>query len=477
MIKKGEPMNNAIIFIRNDEEKQLSKTPYLGGNLLLHLVKEIRKISDLKNIYVVGTDAEVPGCLTLDHVDEAISQIHGEGKTLLVSPLYPEFTGHDLEKLLNKEADGVVMTCDGKVLEAIAIDNDRLGDYQSVHFETVEIKNKKIRKVTPEDATSLKGESLDDVVVFGLTSSTKIVEEVCNYLNIAPGKVDVRHFADGETLVELGESVRGKRCYIIQSTCKPVNDTLMEVLICIDAMRRSSAAEITCILPYFGYARQDRKASPRQPITAKLVASMLEHAGANRVVTFDLHAAQIQGFFHCPVDDLTTVPMMGQYFRRKNMNPDEIVVVSPDHGGVKRARNLAEMLGSGLAIIDKRRPRPNVVEACTVIGDVAGKDVIIVDDICDTGGSLIAASNILKENGCEDIYVCIAHGLFSNDAASKIEASPIKEIVCTNTIVPDPVELAKTSKITVLSVGWMLSKLILAVSCHTPVSEVYALYE
>ncbi|MBQ1900798.1 MAG: ribose-phosphate pyrophosphokinase [Erysipelotrichaceae bacterium] len=369
------------------------------------------------------------------------------------------------------------MTCDGKVLEAIAIDNDRLGDYQSVHFETVEIKNKKIRKVTPEDATSLKGESLDDVVVFGLTSSTKIVEEVCNYLNIAPGKVDVRHFADGETLVELGESVRGKRCYIIQSTCKPVNDTLMEVLICIDAMRRSSAAEITCILPYFGYARQDRKASPRQPITAKLVASMLEHAGANRVVTFDLHAAQIQGFFHCPVDDLTTVPMMGQYFRRKNMNPDEIVVVSPDHGGVKRARNLAEMLGSGLAIIDKRRPRPNVVEACTVIGDVAGKDVIIVDDICDTGGSLIAASNILKENGCEDIYVCIAHGLFSNDAASKIEASPIKEIVCTNTIVPDPVELAKTSKITVLSVGWMLSKLILAVSCHTPVSEVYALYE
>ncbi|MBQ1775947.1 MAG: ribose-phosphate diphosphokinase, partial [Erysipelotrichaceae bacterium] len=183
------------------------------------------------------------------------------------------------------------------------------------------------------------------------------------------------------------------------------------------------------------------------------------------------------GFFHCPVDDLTTVPMMGQYFRRKNFNPDDIVVVSPDHGGVKRARNLAEMLGSNLAIIDKRRPRPNVVEACTVIGDVHDKDVIIVDDICDTGGSLVAAANILKENGCKDIYVCIAHGLFSNNAAGKIQESPIKEVVCTNTIIPAKEEMAKTDKITILSVGWMLSKLILAVSCHTPVSEVYSLYE
>ena len=470
-------MNNAIIFIRNEEEKQLSKAPYLGGNLLLHLVKEIRKISDLKNIYIVGTDAEVPGCLNEKDVSDVISKINGEGKTLLVSPLYPELGNKDLEKLLNKDAEGAALTCDGEVLEAIAITNDKLKDFSSLNYVPVEIKNKKVRKVTAEDALGLKEESLDDVVVFGLTSSKTLVNEVCNYLNLEPGKVDVRHFADGETLVELGESVRGKRCYIIQSTCKPVNDTLMEVLICIDAMRRSSAAEITCILPYFGYARQDRKASPRQPITAKLVASMLEQAGANRVVTFDLQAAQIQGFFHCPVDDLTTVPMMGQYFRRKIANPEDVVVVSPDHGGVKRARNLAEMLGSQIAIIDKRRPRPNVVEACTVIGEVHDKDVIIVDDICDTGGSLIAASNILKESGCKDIYVCIAHGLFSNDAASKIEASPIKEIVCTNTIVPADSELSKTGKITILSVGWMLSKLILAVSCHTPVSEVYALYQ
>ena len=470
-------MNNAIIFIRNEEEDQLSKAPYLGGNLLLHLIKEVRKIENLRDIYIVGSDYEVPGCISRSDIKDVLTEIEGEGKTLLVSPLYPELNGDDFLKLLKKDADGSVLVCDSEVLEAVAIRNEKLPEFETLDYQPVEIKYKKVRKLTSEDATDLKEESLDDVIVFGLTSSKQIVKEVCNYLNIAPGKIEVKHFADGETLVELGESVRGKRCYIIQSTCKPVNDTLMEVLICLDAMRRSSAAEITCIIPYFGYARQDRKASPRQPITAKLVASMLEGAGANRVVTFDLHAAQIQGFFHCPVDDLTTVPMMGQYFRRKHFDPDDIVVVSPDHGGVKRARNLAEMLGSQLAIIDKRRPRPNVVEACTVIGDVRDKNVIIVDDICDTGGSLIAASGILKENGAKDIYVCIAHGLFSNDAAIRIQDSPIKEIVCTNTIIPPEEELAKTDKITTLSVGWMLSKLILAVSCHTPVSEVYALYE
>ena len=418
-------MNNAIIFIRNEEEEQLSKAPYLGGNLLLHLVKEIRKLKDLHDIYIVGTDSEVPGCITKKDITEVIGEIGKEGKTLLVSPLFPELNGDDFEKLLSRATKGSVLVCDNEVLEAVAICNEYLEDFAELDYEPVEIK----------------------------------------------------HFADGETLVELGESVRGKRCYIIQSTCKPVNDTLMEVLICLDAMRRSSAAEVTCIIPYFGYARQDRKASPRQPITAKLVASMLEEAGANRVVTFDLHAAQIQGFVHCPVDDLTTVPMMGHYFRRKNFNPDDVVVVSPDHGGVKRARNLAEILGTQLAIIDKRRPRPNVVEACTVIGDVRDKDVIIVDDICDTGCSLIASSNILKENGAKDIYVCITHGLFSNNAALRIQDSPIKEIVCTNTIIPPAEELSQTDKITTLSVGWMLSKLILAVSCHTPVSEVYALYE
>ena len=470
-------MNNAVIFIRNEEEKELSKAPYLGGNPLLHAVRELRKLEDIWNIYIIGSDVEVPGCLNRNSIKEIVKEVDAAGKVLLVSPLYPEITAEDYARLLKKEGEGAVLMYENENCESFMIAANKLGDFRNVKFEPVEIKNKRVRKFTAEDAINSKEENLDNVVVFPLTSSIPVVEEVCNYLNIQPGKIDVKHFADGETLVERGESVRGKRVYIIQSTCKPVNDTLMEVLICLDACRRSSAAEVTCIIPYFGYARQDRKAMPRQPITAKLVASMLEEAGANRVVTFDLHAAQIQGFFRCPVDELTTVPMMGQYFKRKNFDPNNIVVVSPDHGGVKRARNLAEMLGCSLAIIDKRRPSANVAEACHIIGDVEGKDAIIVDDICDTGGSLIAASNILKEHGANDIYVCIAHGLFSNNAAERIQESPIKEIVVTNTIIPSSDVSDKTDKITTLSIGWMLSKLILAVSCHTPVSEVYSLYE
>ncbi len=470
-------MVNAIIFIKDAEERQLAKAPYRGGNLLLHAVKELRKIKDIENIYLVGADFGVPGCRSRGSIEEIISTIGSDGKTLLLSPLYPELNDEDLNRLLKKEGDASCIVYEGNLCEVFAINNERLADLPNVQFTPVEIKHKKVVKFTVEDALNSKEENLDDVVVFALTSSVSIVNEVCNYLNIAPGKVEVKHFADGETLVELGQSVRGKRCYVIQSTSKPVNENLMELLICVDALRRSSATEITCIIPYYGYARQDRKAMPRQPITAKLVASMLETAGVNRVVTFDLHAPQIQGFFRCPVDDLTTVPMMGQYFRRKNFPVNDIVVVSPDHGGVKRARTLAEILGCSLAIIDKRRPRANEVEACYVIGDVKDKDVIIVDDICDTGGSLLAATGILKDNGARDVYVCVTHGLFSNDAATRIEQSAIKEIVVTNTIVVPKEELDKTAKITVLSIGWMLSKLILAVSCHTPVSEVYALYE
>ena len=470
-------MNNAIIFIKDEREKKLSNAPYLGGNLLLHAVNELRKIEDIDKIYVVGYDSEIPGVIRKDTIMDVVKALSPEGKTLLVSPLYPEINGDDYQKLLNKEGDGAVITCENEVCDSFAVRNDKLSDFESIEYVPVEIKHKKVRRYTEEDAQNLKESSLDDVVVFGLSASKEIVEEVCNYLNITPGKADVKHFADGETLVELGESVRGKRCYVIQSTCKPVNENLMELLICLDAMRRSSAAEITCIIPYFGYARQDRKAMPRQPITARLVADMLEAAGANRVVTFDLHAAQIQGFFSFPVDDLTTVPMMGEYFKRKNLDLNDVVVVSPDHGGVKRARNMAEILGCPIAIIDKRRPQANVAEACNIIGDVENKDTVIVDDICDTGGSLIAASNILKEKGARDIYVCVSHGLFSNNAAIRIQDSPIKEVVVTNTIIPRDDDLKNTNKITTLSIGWMLSKLILAVSCHTPVSEVYALYK
>lgn len=318
---------------------------------------------------------------------------------------------------------------------------------------------------------------MDDTIVFSLTSNVELVKEICGYLNIEPGKLTVNHFADGETLVELNESIRGKMVYLVQSTLKPVNEKLMELLIAIDAIKRSSPKEIVCIIPYFGYARQDRKAKPRQPITARLVADLLEAAGCNRVVTFDLHAAQIQGFFSFPADDMTSIPMMAQYFSRKpGIDLNKTVIVSPDHGGTTRARRFAERLDCSLAICDKRRPRPNVCETTNVLGDVDGMDCIIVDDMCDTGGSLIGAAKLLKEHGAKDIYVAIAHGIFSKDAIEKIENSIIKEVVCTNSIPLSEENKAKTTKIKQLSVGLMLSKIIYAMSNHTPVSNVYNIF-
>ena len=469
-------MNSAIIFFKNDEEKQLAKAPFLGENLLLHCIKELRKVEGIDEIFVVGADQRYPGTFRRDNVQEVLDEIALDGKTIMVSPLYPDLNSSDYNRLLRKDVP-TMCVCAGEICEAFMIPNKLIAKFEEIEYEQQDIKNRVVKKFTIEDAMNAKNEQLDNLIVLGLTTSINLVNEVCKYLNIKAGTVMVNHFADGETLVELGESVRGKSIYVIQSTSKPVNESLMELLICLDALRRSSAGEITCIIPYFGYARQDRKALPRQPITAKLVASLLESAGANRVVTFDLHAAQIQGFFNCPVDDLTAVPMMGQYFRRKNFDPEDIVVVSPDHGGVKRARNLAEMLECQIAIIDKRRPRANVCEACNIIGDVDGKDVIIVDDIIDTGGSLVAAANILKEKGANDIYVCVSHGIFSHNAITRIEDSMIKEVVVTNTIEQSKEALRESSKIKVLSIGWMLSKLILAVSGHKPVSDVYSLYE
>ena len=234
---------------------------------------------------------------------------------------------------------------------------------------------------------------MNETIVFSLTSNVELVKEICGYLNLEPGKLTVNHFADGETLVELNESIRGKMVYLVQSTFKPVNEKLMELLVAIDAIKRSSPKEIVCIIPYFGYARQDRKAKPRQPITARLVADLLEAAGCNRVVTIDLHAAQIQGFFSFPADDMTSIPMMAQYFAKKpGIDLNKTVIVSPDHGGTTRARRFAERLDCSLAICDKRRPRPNVCETTNVLGDVEGMDCIIVDDMCDTGGSLIGAA-------------------------------------------------------------------------------------
>ena len=316
-----------------------------------------------------------------------------------------------------------------------------------------------------------------ETVVFALTSSTELAASICEKLDLPLGKIKVEHFADGEILVEPQESIRGRSVFIVQSTCNPVTEHLMEVLICIDACKRASAGEINIIMPYYGYARQDRKAAPRQPITSKLVANLLQVAGANRILTFDLHAAQIQGYFDIPIDDLTAVPMIGKYFKDKGFNTEDVVVVSPDHGGVVRARKLADILDTTIAIIDKRRPKPNMVEAQHIIGDVEGKICIVIDDICDTAGSLVAGCQILKDHGATEIYTGITHGVFSRDAIAKIENSPIKEMVITDTIPLSPEKREQSSKITVLSVADMIAQTIDAIQNHTPVSAVYTKYD
>ena len=311
-----------------------------------------------------------------------------------------------------------------------------------------------------------------DIAVVGLSASKDLVNEMCEVLNCKPYPCEVKHFADGEIMVQIGESVRGKHVYIVQSTCNPVSTNLMEVLICLDACKRASASQITCVIPYFGYARQDRKASPRQPITAKLVADLLQTAGADRVVTIDLHAAQIQGFFDVPIDDMTAVPMLSQYFRAKHI-PD-LTIVSPDHGGAGRARKFCDALGAPLAIIDKRRLRPNEAQALNVIGDVKGRNVIIVDDMCDTAGTLVAGIDLLKSEGAKDIYFTCSHGVLSGPAIERLENSPIKEVVITNTIPLTPEK--RLDKITQLSVAPLLAKTVEHIEEARSVSIVFEMF-
>jgi ribose-phosphate pyrophosphokinase len=316
---------------------------------------------------------------------------------------------------------------------------------------------------------------MDNITVFSLTSSKKLTKEICDILGLEEGKIAVTHFADGEILVEPQESVRGKHVFIIQSTCGPVNDHIMELLICLDAVKRASCNEVTCVIPYYGYARQDRKARARQPITSRLVADLLQAAGADRVVAVDLHAPQIQGYFKIPSDNLTAVDMIGQYFRKKNMK--DVVVVSPDHGGTTRARNLANCLGDcSIAIVDKRRNQPNVAEAMNLIGDVDGKDCIIIDDLVDTGGSLLGCINMLKAHGAKDIYCAASHGVFSKNALQRISESEIKEFIITNTIERDDEELKGINNVKVLSVAKLLAKSIEAIATYKPISDVYGLF-
>ncbi len=311
--------------------------------------------------------------------------------------------------------------------------------------------------------------SLDKIRVFTGNSNVGLVKEICDTLGIPLGRAEVKNFSDGEICVEIQESVRGLDIYVVQSICPPSNDNLMELLIMLDALKRASASCITAVIPYYGYARQDRKVAPRTPISAKLVADLIEVAGATRVVCMDLHAGQIQGFFNIPVDNLFATPILLGYI--KDNFKDDIVVVSPDAGGVERARAFAKRLSSGLAIVDKRRSGPNVSEVLHVIGDVEGKLAILLDDIVDTAGTLVNSAQALNEHGAKEIYACCTHGVFSGPAIERIEDSSIKEVVVTNTIPKRPGKESK--KITYLTVSSLLAEAIRRIHFGESVSSLF----
>lgn len=305
--------------------------------------------------------------------------------------------------------------------------------------------------------------------VFTCNANPELAREITKILDIPMGDSEVTHFSDGEIRIKLNESVRGADIFIIQPTCAPVNENLMELLVMVDALKRASAKSINVVMPYYGYARQDRKARARDPITAKLVANLIETAGANRLITMDLHATQIQGFFDIPVDHLLGVPILADFFVKKDLG--EIVVVSPDHGGVTRARKLAERLGAPIAIIDKRRPEPNVVEVMNIVGKVRGKTAILIDDIIDTAGTMVLAAQALKDAGAKEVYATCTHPVLSGQAISRIENSQIKELAITNTIVL-PSE-KKIDKIKVLSVAPLISEAIIRVHKQLSVSKLF----
>ncbi|EIO1323671.1 TPA: ribose-phosphate diphosphokinase, partial [Listeria innocua] len=269
--------------------------------------------------------------------------------------------------------------------------------------------------------------------IFSLNSNRELAEEIAKEVGIELGKSSVTHFSDGEIQINIEESIRGCHVYVIQSTSNPVNQNLMELLIMIDALKRASAATINIVMPYYGYARQDRKARSREPITAKLVANLIETAGATRMITLDMHAPQIQGFFDIPIDHLNAVRLLSDYFSERHLG-DDLVVVSPDHGGVTRARKMADRLKAPIAIIDKRRPRPNVAEVMNIVGNVEGKVCIIIDDIIDTAGTITLAAKALREAGATKVYACCSHPVLSGPAMKRIEDSPIEKLVVTNSI-------------------------------------------
>ena len=311
-----------------------------------------------------------------------------------------------------------------------------------------------------------------NIKIFTGNSHPELAAEIAENLGLSVGNAEVSTFSDGEISVNIKETVRGADVFIVQSTSSPVNNNLMELLIMIDAFKRASAGRITAVIPYYGYARQDRKAKSRDPITAKLVADILTSAGADRVLTMDLHAAQIQGYFNIPVDHLMGAPILAKHFVEKGLaDQDDVVVVSPDLGSVTRARKFADRLNAPIAIIDKRRPKPNVSEIMNIIGEVEGKRCILVDDMIDTAGTITNAANALKDLGAKAVYACCTHGVLSGPAFERINNSAIEELVMLNTIVLP--EEAKAQKVTSLSVAPLFAEAIKRIYDDQPISKLF----
>ena len=311
-----------------------------------------------------------------------------------------------------------------------------------------------------------------DIKIFSGNSNRPLAEAICKELGTVLGNAEVGAFSDGENFVSIYETVRGSDVFVVQSTCGPVNDNLMEMLIIIDALKRASAGRITAVVPYFGYARQDRKTKPRDPISAKLVANLITRAGADRVLTMDLHASQIQGFFDIPVDNLLGNPIFTQYFHDRFANQDDVMVVSPDVGSVARARAFAQKLGMSLAIVDKRRQKANSSEVMNIIGEVKGKRVILFDDMVDTGGSLCGAAQAQVElGGATKVYACASHGVLSGPAIERIEKSVIEELIFLDTIPPRPGVIC--SKLKYLSVASLFADAIERIYEEVSVSKLF----
>ncbi len=307
------------------------------------------------------------------------------------------------------------------------------------------------------------------IKVFSGNSNRELAENICKELGMPLGTCDVSQFSDGEINVNISETVRGKDVFIVQPTCSPVNDSLMETLILIDAVKRASAGRVNAVIPYYGYARQDRKTKAREPITAKLVANLFTTAGADRVISMDLHAAQIQGYFDIPVDHLSGVSILADYF--KDVVDEETVVVSPDLGGVTRARSFANLLDLPIAIIEKRRPKANVSEVMNVIGDIDGKNVILIDDIIDTAGTITKAASVLKNFGAKKVYGCATHGVLSGPAIERIRDSELEKFIITDTI-PLPQE-KKIDKIDIVSVAPLFAEAIKRIHDNESVSKLF----